>query len=54
MGPLRGLVRLTHVAGQVRSAGAHMYVNGADLGAEGPAGPWNNRSLETYNDSQGT
>ena len=24
-----------------------LHVNGADLGAEGPAGPWNNRSLET-------
>ena len=23
------------------------HVNGADFGAEGPAGPWNNRSLET-------
>ena len=23
------------------------HVNGADFGADGPAGPWNNRSLET-------
>ncbi len=23
------------------------HVNGADFGAEGPSGPWNNRSLET-------
>ena len=46
MRSLGGLLRLKHVAGHARRAGARTSMVPISE-PEGPAGPWNNRSLET-------